>query len=72
MAIALVVVLAVGVVTWVVGRRRRRRAAATASCPAAWPRRRAKVGDLAPDFELPTLDGKTVRLSDYRGQAGRR
>lgn len=26
------------------------------------------VGDLAPDFELMTLDGETVRLSDYRGQ----
>ncbi|MBT2571757.1 redoxin domain-containing protein [Planococcus sp. ISL-110] len=26
------------------------------------------VGDLAPDFELMTLDGQTVRLSDYRGQ----
>ncbi|MBT2582861.1 redoxin domain-containing protein [Planococcus sp. ISL-109] len=26
------------------------------------------VGDLAPDFELMTMDGETVRLSDYRGQ----
>ena len=26
------------------------------------------VGDLAPDFELVTMDGETVRLSDYRGQ----
>ena len=26
------------------------------------------VGDLAPDFELMTMDGQTVRLSDYRGQ----
>lgn len=25
-------------------------------------------GDLAPDFELETLDGETVKLSDYRGQ----
>jgi len=27
----------------------------------------AKVGDLAPDFNLETLDGSTVRLSDFRG-----
>lgn len=26
------------------------------------------IGDLAPDFELVTMDGKTVSLSDYRGQ----
>ena len=26
------------------------------------------VGHLAPDFRLPTLDGRPVRLSDYRGQ----
>jgi len=27
----------------------------------------AKVGQPAPDFELATLDGKTVKLSDYKG-----
>jgi len=27
-----------------------------------------KVGDLAPDFELPTDAGTTVKLSDYRGK----
>lgn len=26
------------------------------------------VGTVAPDFELPTLDGKLVRLADYKGQ----
>lgn len=26
------------------------------------------AGDLAPDFQLKTLDGKIVKLSDYRGQ----
>jgi cytochrome c biogenesis protein CcmG, thiol:disulfide interchange protein DsbE len=28
----------------------------------------AKVGEPAPDFELPTLDGGSVRLSDFRGR----
>jgi len=28
----------------------------------------AKVGQVAPDFSLPTLDGGTVKLSDYRGK----
>jgi peroxiredoxin len=28
----------------------------------------ATVGEQAPDFELKTLDGKTVRLSDYAGK----
>ncbi len=27
-----------------------------------------KVGMVAPDFELPDLDGKTMRLSDFRGK----
>ncbi len=25
-------------------------------------------GDMAPDFELKDVQGKTVRLSDYRGK----
>ena len=28
----------------------------------------AKVGQPAPDFELTALDGKTVKLSDYKGK----
>jgi peroxiredoxin len=34
----------------------------------AAPDVRPEVGYLAPDFALPDLDGRTVRLSDFRGQ----
>ena len=27
-----------------------------------------KVGDVAPDFSLPGSDGRTYKLSDYRGK----
>ena len=27
-----------------------------------------KVGDNAPDFELPATDGATVRMADYAGK----
>ena len=27
-----------------------------------------KVGDVAPDFELPASGGRTIKLSDYRGK----
>lgn len=38
-------------------------AAAQGSAPAG-----LKAGDKAPDFSLPGTDGKTHKLSDYRGK----
>lgn len=29
---------------------------------------KVRVGDMAPDFELPSVSGNKVRLSDYRGK----
>ena len=37
------------------------------SCPSC--RAKSFVGDLAPDFELPTLDGDKIKLSNLRGKA---
>ena len=31
--------------------------------------RRLKMDEAAPDFVMPTLDGKTLKLSDFRGKA---
>jgi cytochrome c biogenesis protein CcmG/thiol:disulfide interchange protein DsbE len=63
--IAVVVVLAVGVVTWAVVAGSDDEASGGDVVPKVLS---AKVGERAPDFSLPTLDGGTVRLSDYRGK----
>ncbi len=32
------------------------------------PKTHLKVGDSAPDFTLPATDGKTYKLSDFKGK----
>ena len=62
------VVLAVGVVTWVVVAGSSDSDSASTVVPAGVVDGGPRVGDRAPDFTLKTLDGKTVSLSDYAGK----
>src|SRR5215212_4045357 len=41
---------------------------AQAPAPAAAPGVELKVGDMAPDFSLPATDGKTYKLSSFKGK----
>lgn len=46
-------------------------AAQPAAPPTAQPpavKTHLKVGDVAPDFNLPGTDGKTYKLSDFKGK----
>jgi len=66
--IAVVVVLAVGVITWVVVAGSDDGDSSSAVLPAGVVTGGPRVGDRAPDFTLQTFDGKSVSLSDYAGK----
>jgi len=63
--ILVVVILAVAGMIYV-GARISRNSKAGLEAPEA---QEVAVGKMAPDFQLKTLDGKTAKLSDYKGKA---
>jgi cytochrome c biogenesis protein CcmG/thiol:disulfide interchange protein DsbE len=67
-AIAIVVVLAIGVVTWAVVAGSDDGGSSEAVVPAGVRDGGPRVGDPAPDFTLKTFDGKSVSLSDFAGK----
>jgi cytochrome c biogenesis protein CcmG/thiol:disulfide interchange protein DsbE len=64
-AIALGIVVVVGGITWI-ALRDDDTTAGSGRAPIASPNV-VRAGEVAPDFELSTLDGGTIRLSDLRG-----
>ena len=64
----MVVVLAIGVITWVVVAGSDNGGSSSTVVPAGVRNGGPRVGDTAPDFTLSTFDGKTVSLSDYAGK----
>jgi peroxiredoxin len=66
--VAAVVVAIVGVITWVVVSNHGAASSADPRLGKVSVKGVAAVGHEAPDFALATLDGKTVRLSDFRGK----
>jgi cytochrome c biogenesis protein CcmG/thiol:disulfide interchange protein DsbE len=67
-AVAVVVVGIVGAITWAAVAGTGDGASKATVVPAAVRDGGPRVGDLAPEFTLTTLDGKQVGLADYRGK----